>query len=325
MFRFLFLCLAFSAPAYATTWDEPWHKDVVAKADSFGLYEAVSANPSHAVFKKVQSLAGVVTGETVDVDGFYGLTVTSTSSFSPGVDGDWVSTFRTGRRYYLFLKKAPAGNTWKIATPSTGSASFAEDGKVMATYRISLHQAVVDPKIFELTQICIFVRLHGSDKCSPEAYKFIDDQASLVPPTMSGNVPPDQVERFFTQHAALETAYLIGYPLPQETLSRFLANAYGHIQISGVRALSVSNLKDRNSLLMNFVMDRTKNPLARVIAVRMIREVNARDLKDRIVAYLPDASSEETGLGMNIMDPRVGTVFPGSVKEALTQLIAEWK
>jgi hypothetical protein len=48
-------------------------------------------------------------------------------------------------------------------------------------------------------------------------------------------------------------------------------------------------------------------------------------LKDRIVAYLPDAPSEETGLGMNIMDPRIGTVFPGSLKEALTELVADWK
>src|SRR6187399_3138177 len=150
---FLFLCLAFSMPAFATTWNEPWHKDVVSKADSFGLYEVVSTTSRHAVFKKVQTLAGIATGESVEVDGFYGLSVTTTSSFSPGVDGDWESTFRSGSRYYLFLKKAPTGNTWGIATPSTGFASISPEGKVMATYRISLHQAFVDPKIYELTQI----------------------------------------------------------------------------------------------------------------------------------------------------------------------------
>jgi hypothetical protein len=321
----LFLCFAFSALAFGTTWDEPWHKDVVAKADTFGLYEAVSSTGRHAIFKKVQTFAGAATEESVEVDGFYGLSLTTTSTFSPGIDDDWAGTFRNGSRYYLFLKKAPAGNTWKIATPSTGFASIQTNGKVLATYRISLHQATVDPKIYELTQTCIFLRLHGSDKCSAEAYKYIDDQVSVVPPTMSGNVPPDQVDRFFTQHAALETAYLAGYPLPLETLSKFLANAYIHIQISGVRALSASNLKDRNQLLMTFVMDQTKNSVARVIAVRMIREVNARDLKDQMMTYLPNASNEETGLGMNIMDPRVGTVFPSSVKEALTQLIADWK
>jgi len=322
---FLLLCFAFSTPVFATTWDEPWHKDVVAKADSFGLYQAVSSTSRHAVFRKVQTFAGAATEESVEVDGFYGLTLMSTSSISPGIDGDWDETFRSGSRYYLFLKKAPTGKTWKIATPTTGFASIQTTGKVVATYRISLHQATVDPKIYELTQTCIFVRLHGSDKCSPEAYKYIDDQVSVAAPTMSGNVLPDQVDRFFTQHAALETAYLAGYPLPLEILSKFLANAYIHIQISGVRALSVSNLKDRNQLLMTFVMDRMKDPVARVIAVRMIREVNARDLKDQVITYLPNASSEETGLGMNIMDPRVGTVFPSSVKEALTQLVAEWK
>src|SRR5262249_41630705 len=36
----------------------------------------------------------------------------------------------------------------------------------------------------------------------------------------------------------------------------------------------------------------------------------------------PDA---ETGFGGNIMDPRVGTRFPGSVKVACEQLVDEWE
>jgi hypothetical protein len=322
---FLMLCLAFVPQAFGATWDEPWHKDVVARADSFGLFEVVSSTPFRTVFKKVRSLAGVDTEDSVQVDGFYDGEPLSTSSINGGFDDELSQRFTVRRSYYLFPKKAPSGNTWRIATPTSGFALLGQDGKVTATFRISMHQAVVDPKIYELTQTCIFQRLHGLEKCLPEVYKYIDDQVSIEPPIMSGNLAASQLERFYLQHAALETAYLAGYPLPREALSKFLTNDAFHVQISGVRALSASSDKDRNQQLMTFVMDRTKAPVARVIAVRMIREVNARELKDRIVAYLPDAPSEETGLGMNIMDPRIGTVFPGSLKEALTELVADWK
>jgi len=324
-FLVLAMCFGFSTRAFGAVWDEPWHKEVVAGADSFGLFEVVSTTPFRTVFKKVRSLAGAATGDSLEVDGFYNGSPLSTSSVNGGFDDEWALHFDAGKSYYLFLKKAPSGGTWRIATPSAGYALIGTDGKVVATYRISLHLAVVDPKIYELTQTCIFLRLHGQEKCLPEVYKLIDEQAAIAPPVMIGNLAAGQLERFFMQHVALETAYLVGYPIPLDTLTKFLLNSSFHVQISGVRAIAASNVKDRNQALLMFVMDEKKNPVARIVAVRMIRELNARELKDKLIAYFPDASIEPAGLEINIMDSRVGTVFPSSVRDALTQLLSEWK
>jgi hypothetical protein len=78
-------------------------------------------------------------------------------------------------------------------------------------------------------------------------------------------------------------------------------------------------------MLMAFVVDDTRDLLPRVIAVQMIREVVAKELMDSITAYIPKASTEIVDLGMDIMDPRIGTRFPQSLKDALEKLVADWK
>jgi hypothetical protein len=78
-------------------------------------------------------------------------------------------------------------------------------------------------------------------------------------------------------------------------------------------------------MLMSFVTDDSRNTPARVVAVQMIREAGARELNEQIVAYAPKASSVEVGLGIAIMDPRIGTQFPSRLKAALEKVIAEWK
>jgi hypothetical protein len=142
---------------------------------------------------------------------------------------------------------------------------------------------------------------------------------------MSANASPEQVDQFYKHHIALETAYLTGYVIDRETLSKFLKDSVAHTQISAVRALRAADSKERNAMLMSFMTDDSRNILARVVAVQMIREAGAKELKDQIVAYVPKASSTEVGLGIQIMDPRIGTRFPDSLKAALEELIAEWK
>ena len=78
-------------------------------------------------------------------------------------------------------------------------------------------------------------------------------------------------------------------------------------------------------MLMVFVADDTPKLLARVISIQMIREAGARELMDSLTACNPKASTERVGLGMNIMDPRIGTRFPESLKQALEKLVADWK
>ena len=328
LFMGALILLTIPMQVFASTWDEPWHRDVVAKADSFGRYELISATPTRAVFKEILHLAGAQTGANVEIDGFYGTLTSQTTIVGPGgrvVDDEWSLTFRNpGTQYYLFLQKAPSGNTWRIATPTSGFAPV-RDEKVTATFRISVHLALVDARTFEMTQACIFDKLHGKSECSPNVSAFINQQLSLPPAEVSAAAPPAQMDRFFNQHVALETAYLTRYSLSRETLVKFLSDSSFHTQISAVRALAASTVADRNAMLMNFVTDDTRDALARVVAVAMIRETNGRELKDQLAAYAPKASVQEVGLVSNIMDPRVGTRFPENLKKAIEELLTSWK
>jgi hypothetical protein len=332
--------------AHAATWDEPFHREVVLGADSFGLFETVSVTPFTTTFKRIRALAGVDTGETAKVDGFYESAVPATTSTRPGqaYDDEWTLRFRSGRRYYLFLKRAPpagdgagalrgapvgapdaAGESWRIATPTGGLAEVQPDGMVIATYRHSLHQALLDASTFELTQTCIFDALHRARPCSPEVQAFIDAQLANAPASLDGTPSAAERESFFKQHAALETAYLIGQAIESSRLDPFLQSPFFHTQISAVRALARSQGSDRNTRLATFVTDDTRDPLARVFGVAAIREVRALDLKDRLTAYLPSASTQRVGLGAGVSDSRIGTVFPASLRDALAQLLNEWK
>jgi hypothetical protein len=280
----------------------------------------------------------------VIVDGFSGSTAPQTALTRPGTnyDDEWTLRFRSGRRYYLFLKRAPAGGagaliraapaaadvpgeSWRIATPTEGLAMVQPDGTVVATYRHSLHQAVVDASTFELTQACIFDALHKVRPCRAEVRTFIDEQLAAAPATLDGNPPAADRARFFTQHVALETAYLAGISVDPVRLRAFLQSPFFHTQISAVRALARLESGDRNTMLAEFVADGTRDPLARVFAVEVIRELRAVDLKDRLIAYLPAASTDAVGLGAQISDSRIGTTFPHSLREALVRLLAEWK
>ena len=337
-----FVALA-SALTHAAVWNEPWHRDVVLGADSFGLYDAVNVAPFTATFKRIRGLAGADTGDEVTVDGFYGSTTPSSTSVRPGqtYDDEWTLRFRNGRRYYLLLKRASTaqggalggstagtartGESWRIATPTGGLAEVQADGKIVATYRHSLHQAVVDAATFELTQTCIFDTLHRAKPCVPEVRAFIDEQIAAEPASLSGTPSAADQERFFKQHAALETAYLISYSADRARLQTFLQAPFFHTQISAVRALARLDAADRNAMLAAFVMDETRNPLARAFAVLAIRELNATELKDQLAAYLPNASTQEVGLGARISDSRIGTFFPQSLRDAIGRLLAEWK
>jgi hypothetical protein len=275
--------------------------------------------------KEIRHLAGIQTGPNIEIDGFYAGERMSSSSVNGRSTGESNLSFNgPGTRYYLFLKKAPSGSRWRIASPTTGFAEVEANAKVVATFRISIHLALVDSNTYEMTQICIFKKLHG-EECSADVYKYISTQLSFEPPVMSQTASPEQADRFFNQHAALETSYLIGYSVDRDTLSKFLRSPDFHAQISAVRALRSSDSSERNAMLMAFVVDDTRDLLARVIAVQMIQEVVARELMDSLAAYIPRASTETVGLGMNIMDPRIGTRFPESLKDALAKLIADWK
>jgi hypothetical protein len=99
---------------YANTWDEPWHKEVVVKADTLGLYhvESLDGNAAKVTLKK--HLAGSPTPEQLDLADYFLFRVTSSSS------NEWKPWLKPGADYYLYLKQASPGH-WELPTPSAGS------------------------------------------------------------------------------------------------------------------------------------------------------------------------------------------------------------
>ena len=64
---------------------------------------------------------------------------------------------------------------------------------------------------------------------------------------------------------------------------------------------------------------------AKVMCVWGLKRLNAKGMISRLEAYLKTGADQETGFGGNIMDPRVGTYFPESVKASIKELLHDWR
>ena len=95
-------------------------------------------------------------------------------------------------------------------------------------------------------------------------------------------------------------------------------------QISAVRALSRIATEPARARLFAFLTGDGTN-FAKVMAVWGLRRLGAREYLDKLAAFLAKAPEAETGFGGSIMDPRVGTRFPRSVKAAVQALVDEWR
>ena len=306
----LFTLLIYIGHAQATTWDEPWHREVVSAATSFGLYEIVKSTPDVLTLKGLKHIAGEETGPLIELKSFYALRLTSHSN---GHEPEF--NLPTGAQAYFHLKRA--GNAWSIATPTAGYAPVGADRKVFATYRISAHQAKIDAQLYEETQLCIFQVLHGKSNCDPRIAAFITTELAKPAQGISEGSTVASLDDFFRQHAALETAGVIHHPLPDETLERFLSLPDMHVQLSALRVLAAGQRADKAARLMRFVEDEKASLTARILAAVFLKEVGAREMKQRLLDYAAQASEEETGLGIAVMDPRIGTNFPVTLRDAV--------
>lgn len=310
--------LAIPVVAMATTWNEPWHSEVVRDAQTFGLYQSVDVKGNAVNFHLLKHLAGINTGGSIEVNGFYALTL---DSYSPSEPVRF--EFKNGSKYYLLLKRSKSEHGWEIATPTSGFAEITPQG-VVATYRISTEQAYESEPIYELTQICIYRHLHGA-ACSSEVYTFIDRETALKPAILSSDSTEADDQQFFEQHAALETAYLIGYSIPISKLQPFLDCPFFQVQVSAVRALGVSTTPDKADLLLRYVENNNRSGEARIMAVLMLKILNARQFASELKTYEKEAPADEVNIVGDIMDPRVGTTFPESVQAAIQELLKAWK
>ncbi|WP_086931131.1 hypothetical protein [Agarilytica rhodophyticola] len=310
------LLLLCGAKLYAHTWNEPWHKEVVAKSTVFGLYEVVKSSRFVLKLKLVKHLAGEKTKKRVSVSNYY---LYERASLASELD-DHPFNYRKGQKVYVFLKNE--GKKYSIATPTAGIDEVMHDGSVAATYRHSLHRAKANPQDYELLQTCIFNHLH-SLKCSLEALDIINNALKEPVGILSETASDQEADRFFRQHGALEASYILSLNHSIERIQPFLDSQFFHVQTSAVRALWASDIVDKEERLVSFIKSPKKDGMARVMAVVLLNDSSSKNTVEILRQYVKDASEEEVYLGGSLMDPRIGTWFPESIKAAIEWFLAK--
>jgi len=151
----LLTLVIFSCNLQAHTWDEPWHKEVVTDATSFGLYEVSKNSGAKLTLKLKKHIAGKETKKKISVSDFYNYEVTSSSSTIDHHD----FSYKKGQSVYALLKGS--NKKYAVSTPTSGIDVILDDGSVAATFRHTLHQTQIEPELYEMAQKCIFNSLHN--------------------------------------------------------------------------------------------------------------------------------------------------------------------
>ena len=315
-----FLLLA-PLSAYGTTWDEPWMDEVLRDADSFVKIKVVESKPEQLTARVTKRLAGARTPEEIRVVGFSLLQIGSTTA---GIkNSELAMGFNPQLEYYLFLKKGKKEGEYLIATPTTGWAKIIKSG-VNATYRHSYHQAIVSEDVYETTMTAIFARIHGEKIDETKVRAFMKEQLSQEPALVEKSQgDKDVIAKFCLQHAALETFRYLGREEDLPRIDPFLKADDFHVQISAVRAISRITSDGVKKRLIEFI-EADRRGFAKVMAVWGLEDLDAREMEARLKKFVNEGKDEETGFGGNLMDPRVGTHFPKSVKTAVERLLAVW-
>jgi hypothetical protein len=300
----------------ATTWNEPWHEEVVKRAESFVKVRITGASPALCKAEVLKSLAGATVPKEFELSGFSLLNVTSTS----GDTLELALPFRQNEIYYLLITRNPKTNRYQIPTPSAGWA-WLKEGTVRCTYRHSYHQALVPEDVYELTMTAIFDGLHGQSYDRDSVIKFVQEQ--LSGPVAELGKDDSINKKFFLQHAALETFYFLKQGVELSRLLPFLESKAFHVQVSACRAVSAIDSAAAKETLMKFIESKS-NGFAKVMCVWGLKRLKAREMIPRLKTFMDRGEDQNTGFGGDIMDPRVGTFFPASVKAAAWALLNEW-
>lgn len=311
-------CFIIVSTIKATTWDEPWHEEVMRNTDSFVKVTITQSLGSRVKADVVKSLAGANTPQQIEIDGYSSLRVMSTSSGSHELHLPFV----LGQTYYVFIKKSDKTNGYQIPTPTAGWARI-EGENVHATYRHSYHQALVPPDIYEKTMKEIFNGIKGLKYDEVFINEFLKQQLAQ-PVAVLNSDDPAMMKRFFLQHVALETFYHLGKGTDLAVLVPFVNSNSYHVEISACRAVSRIKSSAAKELLMKFIEGKGSG-FAKIMCVWGLQRLDARDMIPRLETFVKTGTDQETGFGGSIMDPRVATMFPDSVKASIQQLLNVWR
>lgn len=312
----MLLGIAPATPA-VLTYDEPWHETVMREADALVRGRVLIADDGRFVLKLEKHVAGVDVEPVFTVDGCWRLRIMSlTSGFGPRL------RLRRGTEYYLFLRWSSASRSWHVATPTAGVAGVFPAG-VYATYRHSAHMALVAPDVYESTQRDMFLHLHGRTVDRKRIRRLFDRWLEKDPQGPADDAQSEQGRTFFGQHVALELFYYFGDGEQVGLLDGFLDHESGHVRSSAVRALSRVDSADSRDRLVKLI-EAPGEGFPRVMAVRALRRLDARDRRAALERFLEHGEDAESGFGFRLMDDRIATRHPKSVKSAVRGLLQEW-
>lgn len=315
----LFFCFVIAHDARATTWDEPWHDEVMRGSESFVKVKITANEGSVVKAEVIKFLAGKQTPAQIELRGYWRLTLGSVSSDT----SELRLPFAPGQIYYVFIKKSDKANAYQIPTPTSGWASL-HGADVAATYRHSLHKALVPEEIYVKTMQAIFNGAKGQAYDTDFIEKFTKEQLTQSVATLSQE-DAAMTHRFFLQHVALESFYHLGKGADLALLIPFIESDNHHVQISACRAVSRIDSPSSREVLMKFIEGKNGVGFAKVMCVWGLKRLNARGMIPRLEAFVKTGADQETGFGGDIMDPRVGTYFPESVKDSIKVLLDEWR
>lgn len=317
MNKILIIILIFitnSFVAKSTTWDEPWQEKVIKNADIFIKAQILKQSKENLVILKVlKTIAGKEIKGKIKLDNFYLLDLCSSSGHA--------AEFHFGelKEAYFLLKRNKNGN-YSMATPTAGF-DYAVENSVVGTYRHSYHHALVSLETYEKTMTAIFNSYHKKNYDTTFIDNYIKTQLALKPAFFDGK---DQ-DLFFRQHVALELIYHLKLKNYYELILPFLNDTKNfHNQISAGRALKNNKTEDCKLNLLTILSDSTSTGFSKVICIWTLKEFDLSADKLILAKLLENASTEESGFGGGIMDPRVCASIP-TVKSALTDLIKEIK
>lgn len=301
----IFFVFLFSLNANACTWDEPWQKEVIQQADYF-VFATILDNDSNGVSASILKTFGKeeLSG-TIIIDSRFSHTSRSSGHGSH-------LHFYKGDSGYFFLKKADNG-TYLIPTPTSGFVKLNADGNVYATYRHSYHQAVVPQKLFEQSYKQIWsyykYKTYEKDSIVPFINVYIDQPRS--------GFAEQEINTFFKQHVALETAYLLDIPIELNRLKKFIDPDNFHSSVSALQLMGKSKSEETKLFLHAYIKEKDHPNFEKVIAIWAYAGIaSKKEIRNLKRLKLSD---EETGFGGNIMDPRIGTHFP-SPKRAVEEV-----
>ncbi len=309
----LIVIIFFASTLIGTTWEEPWQEEILLKADTFIKGKVISSDSQEgAEIRVIETYSKDTLPDIIRIKGFYLLEI---MSWTGGHDDDFYR-FKKDTEYFFILKSS--ANCYELPTPTSGSA-YIEDGTVYTSYRHEFHRAAVSIDDYILSYNAIWHKYRKQEFEFNPIINFINSQLDLKP----ADVEKEEMDVFFRQHVALETAYHLGLKLDPLKLIPFLKADF-HAKASAVRALKNNKDEKATKMLIDFIdAADVEDEFCKVLAVRSLegRELTKFNKRLREIYDNADAEADVPGFsGNGIMDPRCAT-YICNAKYSLGELL----